>query len=110
MAHPDTTEKKRLLAASAVIADATSGLNNYAEAKLTLLEYVSCSYSGISITDYFRVTGYTPAFEPANETVSKLRVEIDACGIAYPVALSALARIDLDELETKKKRLRLYRL
>lgn len=103
MAHPDTTEKKRLLAASAVIADATSGLNNYAEAKLTLLEYVSCSYSGISITDYFRVTGYTPAFEPANETVSKLRVEIDACGIAYPVALSALARIDLDELETKKK-------
>lgn len=55
MAHPDTTEKKRLLAASAVIADATSGLNNYAEAKLTLLEYVSCSYSGISITDYFRV-------------------------------------------------------
>lgn len=103
MAHPDTTEKKRLLAASAVIADATSGLNNYAEAKLTLLEYVSCGYSGISITDYFRVTGYTPAFEPANETVSKLRVEIDACGIAYPVALSALARIDLDELETKKK-------
>lgn len=103
MAHPDTIEKKRLLAASAVIADAASGLNNYAEAKLTFLEYASCNYSGISITDYYRSTGYIPAFEPSDEAVSKLCGEIDACGIAYPVALSALARVDLDELETKKK-------
>lgn len=103
MAHPDTTEKKRLSAAYAAIDDAVFGLSNHAQAKLTLLEHVSCSYSGISITDYYRVTGYTPAFEPAGEAVSKLRIEIDACDIAYPVALSALARIDLDELETKKK-------
>lgn len=103
MARPDTIEHRKLSGVRASINNAILAVGDHDVAKLTLLEYVSCKYSGISIDSYYEITGYLPAFEPEMDAVEDVCSAISVTGIPFALALSSLARIEMCELDVKKR-------
>ena len=57
MAHPATIESKKLSKANTLIDTFVESCEQQATMRLSLLETVSCRYSGISIDVYRAVTG-----------------------------------------------------
>lgn len=102
MAHSTTVESKKLSIANGII-DAFVELQNHREsARLSLLEAVSCHYSGLPIGIYRAATGYDDGIEVPSAYVNELVAAIDTCDIPVSIALASLARIEKGEVSTKR--------
>ena len=102
MTRPETVERKRLARAYYLIDKHVSCSEDSVSARLVLLENVSCRCSGISIDVYSSVTGYDCANISEDQLIDDLLASIYESGIPVAVALTSLARIELDELGTKR--------
>ena len=102
MAHPATIESKKLSKANTLIDTFVESCEQQATMRLSLLETVSCRYSGISIDVYRAVTGYDCSLDIDEKVVDELVISIDMCGIPAAIALASLARIDEDKISTKR--------
>lgn len=102
MARYDTIESKRLSDALSLIDAATADCVNRSTARLCLLEMVSCMYSGIPIYAYRESTGFLEIEDIDAELAKSLLVLIEGSGIPLSLALSSLARAEMNEVETKK--------
>ncbi|MFR7749810.1 MAG: hypothetical protein ACLU1W_03155 [Collinsella sp.] len=95
-------ENKLLLAANELIGDAISRASHQATARLELLEQVSCLHSGIPINEYRSTTGYPETTDVDASVAVALHSALLDCGIPFGMALSAVARIEMDEVKTKR--------
>lgn len=102
MAHPATVESKKLARASELVDAFIESQGQKGLARLSLLETVSCYYSGLSIGAYRATTGYDDGIKVDGACVDELVAAIDACGIPVAVALASLARIEESEASTKR--------
>lgn len=102
MAHPATVESKKLSRASELIDAFIENQGQKELARLSLLEVVSCHYSGQQIGAYRTTTGYDDGVDVDSSCVDGLVAAIDACGIPVAVALASLARIEEGEVSTKR--------
>lgn len=102
MAHPITVESKKLSTANGIIDAFVETQNHRESARLSLLETVSCHYSGLSIDVYRATTGYDDGIEAPGAFIDELIAAIDACGIPVSIALASLARIEEGEVSTKR--------
>ena len=102
MAHPATVESKKLSRANELIDAFIESKDQKEQARLSLLETVSCHYSGLSISAYRTATGYDDDIVVDGSCVDGLVAAIDACGIPVAVALASLARIEESEVSTKR--------
>lgn len=102
MTRPETVEHRRLARACCLIEKYVSCFRDPVSARLTLLENVSCRCSGISLDAYSSVTGYDCVTVEEDQLIDDLLISINASGIPVPVALTSLARIELDALGAKR--------
>jgi len=80
MAHPATVESKKLSRANELIDAFIESNDQKEQARLSLLETVSCHYSGLSISAYRTATGYDDDIVVDGSCVDGLVAAIDACG------------------------------
>lgn len=102
MSRPATVEGKLLLAADELVDSAVSHAPDRATARLEVLEAVSCHKAGISINNYRSITGYPTTTSLPFSTVEAIYGSLDSCGIPFSLALSSLARMDMDKVQTKR--------
>ncbi len=102
MAHPETQEERRLEHAAALIDAALGQERCRPDARLSLLEALSCKRSGLAPDEYRKTTGYSEAFACEKSYLDEINAAIEESGIRYSMALSALARIEDSEVETKR--------
>ncbi|MFR7732168.1 MAG: hypothetical protein ACLU7D_01670 [Collinsella sp.] len=69
---------------------------------MELLEQVSCLHSGIPINEYRSTTGYPETTDVDASVAVALHSALLDCGIPFGMALSAVARIEMDEVKTKR--------
>lgn len=98
-----TVESDALKHVAETIQAVTGSLSNSDNAKLELLEMVSCLYSGFKYEDYCRILGIMPAFNFADEIVEIVVSSIQESGISYSFALSALSRIEENPADNKRR-------
>ena len=102
MAHPVTAESKRLERACNLVDSFASSRKNPPLARLSLLEAAACRYSGMPVDVYRATTGYDDGINVDEDYVDDLVAAIDECGIPTAMALASLARIEENEVETKR--------
>ncbi len=102
MAYPDTIENKLLEQANRLIDATVPNNDSTVTMRLSLLEAVSCYRSGFSLAEYRDATGYTEQYRWGDSLVEELSLAIKGSGIPYALALSALARVEGGEIETKR--------
>lgn len=102
MPHPVTVESKKLEQACDLVDSFANCRKNPSLARLSLLEAVTCRYSGMPVDVYRATTGYDDGIDVDEDHVDDLVAAIDACGIPAAMALASLARIEENEIETKR--------
>ncbi len=102
MAHSATVESRKLRRLNDLIASFVEPVENRALSRLSLLEAVSCRRSGIPVETYRAMTGYDASIDVTDGVVDDLVAAIDECGLPTAIALASLARIEEDEVSTKR--------
>lgn len=102
MAHSSTIERKRLQTAIQIVDSYSATFDDSLNARLSLLECVSCRLAGISLTRYYSITGYDGNRNVDSQTVAELQDAISRSELPLSLALAALARTDYGEVETKR--------
>lgn len=89
-------------AANEILDAVVEGCGGDALARLSILEAISCRHSGLSLHDYYEVTGYLPSSSWDERLLADLQRAIEASGIQFSLALSALARIEETKITVKR--------
>lgn len=102
MAQHGTVEAGLLSKANKTIERLIAGRGDVASARLTLLEAVSCRRMGLDVDEYYAVTGYVPECRYDKDSLEELEQAIASSGIPFALALSALSRIEGNEVANKR--------
>lgn len=92
MASPRTIETCLLSHAETIVSDCTSEYPNPYEARLALLEEVSCAYSGLTVEEFRKASNSKAKLKFSKSDIGKVKLAIDNCGIAPSLALASLSR------------------
>lgn len=102
MAHPETLEHKKLSQAYSLVEGALANHQDKAAARLSLLESVVCLRTGIAEDEYREITGYASYAEFDCRLIDHLISAIDASGVPFALAMTALSRVSSSEIDTKR--------